>query len=320
MKIKESFSRKVFVVLNTIFMLFICFIMLYPMLYIVFASLSDSGMLMRNNGLLFWPMGFNLASYEAVFQNPNILNGFKNTIIILISSLSLQMFLTLLAGYVLSRKGLMLNRFFTLMMTFTMFFSGGIIPSYLIVKGLGMLDTYWAIIIPGAVSVTNVIIMRTGFMGVPDSLSASAVGLPILLVNTKVTSQQLTYLTTLKSKKIHIVGGESAVSNSVETTLKGKGYTVTRYAGKNRYETSEMVAKAFFPNATNITLAYGQNFPDGLSGAPLASALNAPLLLAESSKTSNANAYAKESGAKRAVVFGGTKLISNSAAKQILKH
>lgn len=174
MKIKESFSRKVFVVLNTIFMLFICFIMLYPMLYIVFASLSDSGMLMRNNGLLFWPMGFNLASYEAVFQNPNILNGFKNTIIILISSLSLQMFLTLLAGYVLSRKGLMLNRFFTLMMTFTMFFSGGIIPSYLIVKGLGMLDTYWAVIIPGAVSVTNVIIMRTGFMGVPDSLSESA--------------------------------------------------------------------------------------------------------------------------------------------------
>ena len=81
-----------------------------------------------------------------------------------------------------------------------------------------------------------------------------------------------------------------------------------------------MVAKAFFPNATNITLAYGQNFPDGLSGAPVASALNAPLLLAENSKTSNANAYAKDAGAKRAVVFGGTKLISDSAAKQILKH
>lgn len=168
--------------------------------------------------------------------------------------------------------------------------------------------------------VTNQEILVCSGTGFADSLSASAVGLPILLVDTSVTSEQLKYLSSLSSKKMHIVGGESAVSKSVETTLKGKGYTLTRYAGKNRYETSELVAKAFFPNATNITLAYGQNFPDGLSGAPVASALNAPLLLAENSKTSNANAYAKDAGAKRAVVFGGTKLISDSAAKQILKH
>lgn len=174
MKIKDGFSRNAFVVINTVFMLFISFIMLYPMMYIIFASFSDSSELMRNGGLLFWPKGFNIESYRAVFKNPNIVNGFKNTFVILSASLSLQMLLTLLAGYVLSRKNLMLNKFFTLFMTFTMFFSGGMIPSYLIVKGLGLLDTYWSVIIPGAVNVTNVIIMRTGFLGIPDSLSESA--------------------------------------------------------------------------------------------------------------------------------------------------
>ncbi len=174
MHIKESPSRKAFNVFNIIFMLFMIVITLYPLLYVVFASLSDSNELMKHSGLLLKPVGFSWAAYKAVFKNPNILQGYKNTIIVLISSVTVSMFLTCLAAYVLSRKNVLFNGIITFIIMFTMFFSGGMIPTYLLVNNLGLTNTYWALILPTAISTYNMIIMRTGFAAIPESLEESA--------------------------------------------------------------------------------------------------------------------------------------------------
>lgn len=174
MHIKESPSRKAFNVFNIIFMLCMIVITLYPLLYVVFASLSDSNELMKHSGLLLKPVGFSWAAYKAVFQNPNILQGYKNTIIVLISSVAVSMFLTCLAAYVLSRKNVLFNGIITFIIMFTMFFSGGMIPTYLLVNNLGLTNTYWALILPTAISTYNMIIMRTGFAAIPESLEESA--------------------------------------------------------------------------------------------------------------------------------------------------
>lgn len=174
MHIKESPSRKAFNVFNIIFMLCMIVITLYPLLYVVFASMSDSNELMKHSGLLLKPVGFSWAAYKAVFKNPNILQGYKNTIIVLISSVTVSMFLTCLAAYVLSRKNVLFNGVITFIIMFTMFFSGGMIPTYLLVNNLGLTNTYWALILPTAISTYNMIIMRTGFAAIPDSLEESA--------------------------------------------------------------------------------------------------------------------------------------------------
>ncbi len=174
MHIKESPSRKAFNVFNIIFMLCMIVITLYPLLYVVFASMSDSNELMKHSGLLLKPVGFSWAAYKAVFQNPNILQGYKNTIIVLISSVAVSMFLTCLAAYVLSRKNVLFNGVITFIIMFTMFFSGGMIPTYLLVNNLGLTNTYWALILPTAISTYNMIIMRTGFAAIPESLEESA--------------------------------------------------------------------------------------------------------------------------------------------------
>lgn len=174
MHIKESPSRKAFNVFNIIFMLCMIVITLYPLLYVVFASLSDSNELMKHSGLLLKPVGFSWAAYKAVFKNPNILQGYKNTIIVLISSVTVSMFLTCLAAYVLSRKNVLFNGIITFIIMFTMFFSGGMIPTYLLVNNLGLTNTYWALILPTAISTYNMIIMRTGFAAIPESLEESA--------------------------------------------------------------------------------------------------------------------------------------------------
>lgn len=174
MQIKESMSRKIFNVCNVLFMCVMILITLYPLLYVILASFSESSKLMAHQGLLLKPAGFSLAAYASVLKNPNILTGYKNTLIVLVVGTCLNLFLTGMAAYVLSRKNVLLNSFFTMLIVFTMFFSGGMIPAYLIIKGLGITDTYLAMILPSAISTYNLIIMRTGFSAVPDSLEESA--------------------------------------------------------------------------------------------------------------------------------------------------
>lgn len=146
----------------------------YPILYVVFASFSDSSEFMRETGLLFKPAGFSVASYKAVFTNPNISMGYLNTIFYLVVGTAAGVFLTVLAGYCLSRKDLLFRNPIMLIITFTMFFGGGLIPTYLNVQNLGLLDTRAAVLLPTLINTFNLIIMRTAFIGVPDSLAESA--------------------------------------------------------------------------------------------------------------------------------------------------
>lgn len=171
---KDSFGRKLFLAANNLFMLFMICITLYPFLYIIFASLSDSGEMMKHTGLLFYPLKANLNSYAAVFKNKMIFTGYRNTLIIMVLGLTINMLMTVLGAYVLSRKELVIRKPMMIFITITMFISGGLIPSYNLVKGLGLLDSIWALILPGALSTFNLIIMRTNFEGIPRSLEESA--------------------------------------------------------------------------------------------------------------------------------------------------
>ncbi|NHN29916.1 carbohydrate ABC transporter permease [Paenibacillus agricola] len=172
--IKRSKAENIFGFFNIGFLLFLTLITLYPFLYVAFASLSNPSNLASHSGLLLWPLGFNIDGYISVFKNPNIITGYTNTIIYVVVGTSINVFMTALGAYVLSRKGVMLRDTMMMMIVFTMFFSGGLIPNYLLVRSLGMFDTMWALILPGAISTYNLIIMRTSFAAIPDSLEESA--------------------------------------------------------------------------------------------------------------------------------------------------
>lgn len=174
MKIKKSVGERVFTVLNCIFMLVFIFITVYPIWYVLVASFSDSNALIGNMSLLFKPVNFTLDAYKMMIKNPMILVGYKNTLIILVIAVTLNMFLTALGAYFMSRKNVMLKKPITLLIIFTMYFSGGLIPVYLNVKSLGLLDTYAALILPVAINTFNLIIMRTAFASIPESLEESA--------------------------------------------------------------------------------------------------------------------------------------------------
>ena len=174
MKIKESNAYRAFTVCNTIFMVFLMVIMLYPMLYVLFASLSDADVLMTTKGFLLRPAGFSLSAYKATFQNPMLLSGYINTIIIVLAGVAVNLIMTAIGAYFLSRRGVMLQKYVMMMIIFTMFFGGGLIPTYLNMKNLHLLDNRWGIVIGFAVSAFYVILMRSFFEGVPEALEESA--------------------------------------------------------------------------------------------------------------------------------------------------
>ncbi|OPH48852.1 sugar ABC transporter permease [Paenibacillus ferrarius] len=171
---RTSPSDKLFVTIIHILLLLLVVITLYPLLYVTFASLSDGSLLITHKGFLFKPLGFSLEAYKSVFHNPAILKGYRNTLFILVFGVITNLVVTSLGAYVLSRKNVMWNRVFIFMVVLTMFFSGGLIPLYLVVKGVGLLDSLWATIFPFTINTFNLIIMRTAFMAVPESLEESA--------------------------------------------------------------------------------------------------------------------------------------------------
>lgn len=175
MKIKKSFGEKVFTVFNYAFMTVLIFVTVYPIWYVLVASFSDSNALTGNMSLLFKPIDFTLDAYKMMLKNPMILIGYRNTLIILVIGVTLNMFLTALGAYFMSRKNVLFKRPITLLIIFTMYFSGGLIPIYLNVRSLGLLDTYASLILPVAINTFNLIIMRTAFTSIPDSLEESAI-------------------------------------------------------------------------------------------------------------------------------------------------
>lgn len=171
---RETKGEKAFHIITNIVCIVLMLVMVYPILHVLFASLSDSNKLMTNGGFLFYPQGFTLAAYEEVFQNRLIWSGYLNTIINLVFALLLNISLTTLGAYALSRREMMLRRPIMLMITFTMFFSGGMIPNYILIRHLGMVDTRWALFVPAAISAYNLIIMRTSFESIPETLFEAA--------------------------------------------------------------------------------------------------------------------------------------------------
>ncbi|MBQ0005298.1 MAG: cell wall-binding repeat-containing protein [Clostridiales bacterium] len=161
-------------------------------------------------------------------------------------------------------------------------------------------------------------------VGYADSLSASAAKRPILLVGNSLTESQKEFISSLDTTKVYIIGGYFSVSDSVKLEIiaehkKGIPFSVKRLSGANRYETSTSVANEFFRgNVETVVLAYGENFPDGLSGGPLAMELDAPLLLAKDSVTNYDKRYTEEHNAKTAIVLGGGSFITDKAVRTIL--
>ncbi|GAB6930489.1 carbohydrate ABC transporter permease [Paenibacillus sp. JCM 10914] len=174
MKTESGMFDRIFNIMNYTFLIALVVITLYPLLYVLFASLSDSSQLLANKGLLWKPVGFSLDAYKSVLANPGIAIGFRNTLFIVVFGVIVNLFMTALGAYVLSRKNVMWNKVFMFLIVFTMFFGGGLIPLYLMVRGVGLLDSLWSTILPFAISTFNLIIMRTSFMGIPDSLEESA--------------------------------------------------------------------------------------------------------------------------------------------------
>jgi len=149
-------------------------ITLYPLIYVLAASLSEPIKILSGDVVL-WPVGLNINSYRRVFASADIINGYKNTIIYAFSGTFINLILTICAAYPLSMPDLKGKNFVTFLITFTMFFSGGMIPSYLNIRSLGMLDTVWSVLLPGAINATNMLIMRNYFMhSIPGELREAA--------------------------------------------------------------------------------------------------------------------------------------------------
>lgn len=171
---KETFGRKIFIVINGILLFFLTAVTLYPLLYVVFASFSNANALMAHDGALLYPLKPTIAAYKATFRNSSILTGYRNTAFVVISGTTLNIVMTTAAAYFFSRKNVMHQKLLLRIVMFTMYFSGGLIPTYLWIKKLGLIDNLLVLIIPGAITTTNMIILRTAFYNVPESLEESA--------------------------------------------------------------------------------------------------------------------------------------------------
>ena len=172
--IKASVGSHIFDVVNTIILIALCFVTLYPMWYCLVASFTSTSYLSAHQGVLFWPHMFTTSAYRMAFTHPLLLSGYKNILIVLLVSLPINIFLTLFTGYFLASKDVMLKPIIQFLIMFTMFFSGGMIPIFLNIRDLGLYNTLWSLILPGAISVYNCIICRTAIQAVPESLTESA--------------------------------------------------------------------------------------------------------------------------------------------------
>jgi len=172
---KKSISRILFEIINVILLSFIAFTCLAPVLHVIFSSISDPAHVARSSGIVLWPMGqVHLTGYKMVFRNPYIISGYLNTIFYVVVGTTINVILTAIGGYVCSRKYFLWSNFIMFFIAFSMMFGGGLIPLYMVVRALGLINTRWAVILPTAIQAFNLIIMRTFFETIPDSIAESA--------------------------------------------------------------------------------------------------------------------------------------------------
>lgn len=173
--VRKTTSDKIFDTIVYIIVTVICIICLYPMLFVLFASVSNGTKLHFHTGPLWAPLfPMTLQGYATVLRNPDIVSGYMNTMIYLVCGLAFSMVMTIIGAFVLSRRGMKLKKFFMMYLAITMYVSGGMIPTFLVVRTLGWLNTRMAIIIVGSVSTWNMIVMRTAFNGIPKGLEEAA--------------------------------------------------------------------------------------------------------------------------------------------------
>ncbi len=171
---RQSTGDRVFEIVNTALLALILLVILYPLWFVVIASVSDPAKVVAGDVLL-WPAGVSFEAYRMVFRDSMIMTGYRNTLYYTILGTAINLVMTVLAAYPLSRKDWVGRGFFMAVVMFTMFFSGGTIPTYLLMNDLGLINTTWAIVLPGAVSVYNAIVMRTFFINsIPLELQEAA--------------------------------------------------------------------------------------------------------------------------------------------------
>ena len=172
-RIKDSTAYRVFTVVNTVLLVLMCAVMLYPFIMLLAQSFSSSGAINAGKVNLF-PVDFNLDTYRAVANNNSFWRSYGNTVVYTVIGTSIAMVLTTTYAFVLSKKHLRGRGLLIGIAVFTMFFNGGIVPNYVLISSLGMKNTMWAVILPPALSVFNLLVMKAFFENLPTELEEAA--------------------------------------------------------------------------------------------------------------------------------------------------
>lgn len=170
MRSRFNLSDRAFGIVNMIFLIVVMILIVYPLVFVLSASISDPHAV-SSGKMWLWPVDITFKGYERVFANDAIWRGYTNTIIYTVVGTAIHLFVLLPCAYALSRKELMAKKAILWFILFTMLFNGGLIPTYLIIKSLGMLDTMWAIVIPNVVGAWSILVARAFFQqSIPDQL------------------------------------------------------------------------------------------------------------------------------------------------------
>lgn len=171
----HSISSRAFDVMIYVLLTVLTLCCLYPIVHIVFASVSDPARLVAHKGVLLKPLGLTMDGYKLIFKDNSLLVGYKNTILYVGLGTLVNMLMTIMGAFVLSRRDLYFKKYIMIIITVTMFFGGGLIPWFLLMKDIGLYNNLWAMILPTALNTWNMIVLRTGFQSIPTELEEAAI-------------------------------------------------------------------------------------------------------------------------------------------------
>lgn len=172
-RIQDSRADKAFYAVNGVVMVLLFVLYAWPLWFVLIASVSDPNLVQAGEVLL-WPKGFHLEGYKLIVEYKDILRGYFNSVVYTVAGTAINLVMTIFAAYPLSRKDFMPRKTLAALFIFTMYFSGGLIPTYMMVRRLHLLNTIWALIIPGCVSTYNMLLLRSYFVSMPDELLEAA--------------------------------------------------------------------------------------------------------------------------------------------------
>lgn len=168
---EEGKGYRAFSFFNNILMALVILVTAYPLWYVIVASLSDPNAMLQDYGLMWLPkFPLSVETYRFAFLNPLVISGMKSTLFIVVVGVTINIVFTCLGAYVMSLRHALFKKPLTILFIFTMYFNGGIIPTYLNVQSFGLMNSLWSVIIPVAVNTYNMLILRSAFVAIPDSL------------------------------------------------------------------------------------------------------------------------------------------------------